>query len=620
MAIYRVVLAFPLKNCLKLKQKFNSSKEIAWLYLGKDFFKRCYLEKELGDKFKRVDIARLHDEVANNIRHEHVYWIDELNRLNGQNLDWWFGPTSSRNIYASNLFQYCCYLEILERIWSEQNSLPELIVIESFELAQAIKKWTLRKNFKVEVFNYSFMKQGLLVHILISFLRWGKFTAILLLRWMAAYATKIRHKPKNLTMKPVVIVDTFVHDYCLSDNGVFKDRYFPYLHEYFSKKKIRVLVHPVLHGFRFNFYSIYKRMRQSKTIFILREDFLCLSDYLYALTYPLRVLRKKIIATPFRSFDLSNLLKMEHRGFTSGFQAALIYRLFLRLGKAKLQPALLINWYENQVIDKALIAGFRQAFPTAKIIGAQMFIDPPNWLSSYPSQSEAEVKVVPHLLLETSEQQCIVAQSFTKTIPCQSAGALRYSHLFNGENVSESERNREQNGQSIMVLLPFDMTEAVELLETVKDSLSQIRDDIRMLIKGHPDYSSRQLMQAFGVDCWPVRFEIFKGSLSEAFKLTSIVISSNSSSMIEAAAKGIPVIFLGRQTALNLNPLSGLNMKIATECFSPAELVNAINRYIELSPAEKIKYKKLGTKVRNLYFTPVNEETLQPFLNLERSS
>jgi hypothetical protein len=85
------------------------------------------MEHTLGSQFSRVDIARLHDEVARDIRQEHVQWIDALNRRYGKSLEWWFGSISSRDIYVNNLFQYCCYLEILERLWVEDKKVVGVI-------------------------------------------------------------------------------------------------------------------------------------------------------------------------------------------------------------------------------------------------------------------------------------------------------------------------------------------------------------------------------------------------------------------------------------------------------------------------------------------------------------
>lgn len=610
MAENQMIITSPSSSISRVKRLFGGKKTISWLYLGKDSQKRSCISKKLGNGYRRIDIASLHEQVTNKIKLQHVQWIDELNRKYGDKLEWWFGSVSSRNIVNSNLFQYCCYLEILERLFKDHEC-PELIVAGSYGLSEAIKKWALKKNMKVSVCGYSQSKIILFFYPILNLLHLSKIAAILFIRWSCANITRIRHGKKQLGLEDYIIVDTFLHDYCLSEDGVFKDRYFPYLHEYLARKGINIVVHAVLHGFRLNYISIYRRMRISDTNFVIPEDYLHLPDYISALTSIFRVLRVKMEVPLFRIFDVSDIVKEEHRrqSFSPVMQAALIYSLFLRLGETGLQVKQVIDWYENQVIDKALIAGIRKAFPNAKIVGAQIFLHPPNHLNLFPCQSEVDERIAPDLLLETSEYQCRVAQAFTNSIPCKSAAALRYAHLYGDETLSIPVANDAR--KVILVLLPFDLDEAVELLEVLKEGMDSVNEDAIILIKGHPDYSSEDIIKAFGKSYWPSRFEICSQNLNEALEQASLVISSNSSSMVEAAAKGIPIVFIGRQTVFNQNILHSLKLDTVVECFNSNQVIKAINEYIALPSTDMIKN---GIMVRNIFFKEINEETMLPFL------
>jgi hypothetical protein len=163
------------------------------------------------------------------------------------------------------------------------------------------------------------------------------------------------------------------------------------LHEFLAARGFSVLVHPVLYGFGLHFFSVYRRLRRSETRFIIAEDFLRARDYLSILTFPLRAGRQKIKAPRFRGFDLSDLITEEQKQRVDllSLSACLIYRLFLRLGESGLEPKLVIDWYENQVIDKAVVAGARQAFPRARIIGVQLFLHLSNMLHLFPSSSRS---------------------------------------------------------------------------------------------------------------------------------------------------------------------------------------------------------------------------------------
>jgi hypothetical protein len=607
---HSLIIAFPAKNPSHLQRLLSSQRPVPYLYFGVNYSTLRNLEKKLGNEFTRLDIAKLHDQVAEAIRAEHVAWIDGLNREYGADIEWWFGLISSRNIFKSKLFQHSCYLEILARIWDIPERRPRLIFTESVGLARAIKKWALEQGIAAHCCD-SMVWQPLSDYFF-SFLKWGYFALGLLMRQIAARASRKDLRPHKNNSRDLAIVDTFVHDSCLTEAGVFTDRYFPYLHEFLAARGIGVLVHPVLYGFGLHFLSVYRRMRRSETRFIIPEDFLRTRDYLSILTYPLRAGRRKIRAPRFRGFDLADLISEEQRNLTDGLSltACLIYRLFLRLGESSLRPRLVINWYENQVIDKALIAAARWAFPQAQLVGAQICLYSYNVLFLFPIQSEVEAGIVPHLLLGMSEHLCNFAQTFTKDIPCRPAAALRYAYIFRERQATMAATR----GSAVVVLLPHDLIESAEMLEILKMGLNRIQKEARLLIKCHPDFTPLDLKRAFGEQQWPERFEFYQGTLTDAVKVASAVISSNSGSIVEAAAFGIPVIFLGRQTALNNNVLEGFESELIIECFTEKDLVIAINRCLNLTKQEVEQYKALGERILNLFFLPVIDETMVPFL------
>jgi len=609
----RLIIALPRKDHSRLIRLFPEGQTPYFLYLGVDFFKRRQLERELGSGFRRMDISALHDRVAREIRADHIKWIDQLNRRYGQDVEWWFTRTASRNGYYSNLFQYSCYLETLERIWNDSDTKPELIFVESFGLAAAIREWAARRGIAAQVIPANTEKYYVWSNYFNSLMRFGYFICTLLLRQIAAYISKKKVGGKAVSHDKLVIVDTFVHDNSLNDQGVFHDIYLPHLQQYLEKNDFQVLIHPVLFGFSFNYFSIYKRMRQSGTHFIIPEDYLHLSDYLSLLRYPFKTWRRKIAAAPFRNFDLAGIIKEDEAkglGDGSSLLAGLIYRLFFRLERTGMRPQLIISWYENQTIDKALMAAARRAFPQARLVGAQICLYAYNLLFPFPVQSEVEAGIVPHVLLGMSEHLCRFAQTFTRDLPCRPAAALRYAYIFGERRQGMAARQ----GSTALVLLPHDLPEAAELLEILLMGLNRLQKEARVLIKCHPNYTPLDLKRAIGEQHWPERFEIYQGNLAEAMRGASVVVSSTSGTIVEAAALGIPVIFVGRQNALNNNVLEGVETELIMECFTEKELMAAINRCFNLTPQEFEQYQALGERITKMFFLPINDDTMRPFL------
>ena len=598
-----------------LKQFFNTECfPVHWVYLGKDSQSRTILQNKFNDNFSELDISRLLEDIANEIRPEHIKWIEEINQKYGAQIDWWFGNVSSRNIYSSDLFQYCCYLVLLERLWESHTKKPSLIVVESPGLAFAIHDWAQKKMIHTSVtgqhkkFTKKIIKYGKFG------VRWLDFIFTTIIRKLASTVIKKEDIIQKSHSCDMIMINTFVHDSSISNAGIFTDRYFPYLHEYLEKNDKMVLIHPVFHGFRYNYLSIFKRISRSATDFIFQEKYLTLQDYVCAWLYPFQLLKQKIVAPDFHGFDVTEIISEDQRGVDvqNSLQAILTLRCMQRLGMNDLKLHSFIDWYENQALDRAIVAGVRDAFPEIKIIGAQIFLHYPNFLSLSPTESEVKAGIVPDILLTTSGYQCGLARSFIPTQHCKPAAALRYAHVFN----EEKQRGGATVPQKkfILLLTSFNHDETIELLQMIQKIMKCLRKDVNVHIQFHPDIRIEKILKRLPEIQMDNRFKMVQGSLAEGIRGAAVVVSKSSSSIVEAIAKGTPAIFVGNQNKLNVNPLTGIITPLFTECYSDDEVIVALSKYLNLSDNERNEYNNLGKSIRDMFFLPVNDDTLSPFL------
>lgn len=608
------IVASPYCGIETIKSMLKDIHAKQWVYFGSDFSAISSLERKLTSGYTRIDYIQIHKDVADSIKAEYVTWIDELNKKYGHEINWWLGSVFSRNNYTSNLFQYACYLEILDRLLSERGVLPNIVFVNSRMLAEDIKKWARKKNISVLI-KYKVFDIAFSARLVKPLLDWFRFIIISISRIFAAFISRFNYKRKKALPIGSVIIHTFIHDSSLSKSGVLTERYLPFLYDYASCKGMKVVIHPVLYDFRYSYRSIYTRMRISNVPFIIREDFLRISDYLSALVYPFKSLCREIEIKDFRSFSLSHSIKEMRRQecFSQAMEAMLAYRLFYRLKKTGFEPAHFLLWFENQVMDKAIIYGARQSFPRIKIVGAQMFLHPPNLLSLFPAQSEIDACVSPDILIETSEYQCKRATIFTNTILARVGAGLRYAHVFKKEKKLQS---TEFDVPTILVVLPFDLSESMEILALLKESLGYIKHKVSILVKVHPNFSVKLIKKKFGESIWPKAFGIITGNLALALEKASVMISANSSSMVEAVSYGVPVIYAGSRILINQNILKDLDLGITQECYTPLALADAINKYIETCQDKVAEYEEIGNRIRNQYFTPVSDKTLAPFFDI----
>jgi hypothetical protein len=596
----------------------TSAEPIRWVYLGKKFHERARLEKELGSSFCILDISEIHKEVSDEIEQEFNGWIDGINQLNGASIEWWLGSISSRNIYRSNLFQFCCYLEILKTLWKDEDTRPTFIVTESNALAHTIQEWGREREIQVEICGGCNAAIQILRDYILFFLRWANYIFASSLRISFA-KVQLQTKTHISGSPPAILINTFIHPESISVTGDFSDRYFPHLYTFIESRGKSVAVLPIYYGFRYNYFQLFSRMRKSSMDFIIPERYLNISDILYIWGFPLHLIFFKPKCIPFRNTNYTKILREDiiKDRFEELLDAIICYRVTSKLKDIIVTPERLICWYENQAISKALSKGFRNAFPGIPIIGAQLFLHYSNYHSLSPIRSEIDASMVPDLLLETSSYQCKLATKFAVDLHCKPCGALRYAHLFQRSKSSSATPSKET---TILLLASFDIEETLELISQVQNILIHISKGVRVLIKFHPDQNANLVIKQFGSDFWSERISIFSGNISEALDQASIVISKGSGSIVEAAARGIPVIFLGNQTKLNINPLSGINMPIYSECYSSSDLLKAITKYSNLSQREKDNFKILGTTIRDLFFLPVNDDTLSSFLDPENKT
>lgn len=591
-------------------------KPVPWVYLGKNFQEKTRIESWLGESFRCLDIARLHNEVADSIRNDFIKWIDRLNEQNGSFQDWWFGPVSSRNVYRSDVFQFCCYTEIMKMLWADNTRRPVFIVVESPAFVEILEEWCRSQNIE---FTFKNRLIPYLTKICIFgkfLLRWANYIISLGLKKSASLILREHTRKRVREIKDPLIIHTYLHPGSISETGIFKDRYFPFLHEYLEKNGKSIVVLTTYQGYRYLFFPLFSRMKKSQTFFLVPECLYTLKDCFVAAGYPIQLLFKSKNFPPFRSIDYSRILKEDtlKDRFEESLDAILLCRGLRNLKYRGIYPARIIDWYENQAINRALCLAVRKEFPGIPILGVQLFLHYPNFLSLAPSSSEILNRIVPDKLLVTSSYQCRQATRFSTPpgLPCEPCAALRYSHVFS--DTDNPSRSTLKSEKTILLLTSFDINETLELLFQVRDISAIECHNIRIMVKLHPDIQKEEILRYLRTGKNSDRFQFFPGMLSEALDDATLVISKSSGSIVEAATRGIPVIFLGNQTKLNLNPLAGIDLPNICECYTTEDLDRAIGKFLSCTAEEIQLFQKNGVWLRDIFFTRIQEDTLRPFI------
>ncbi|NLW91126.1 MAG: hypothetical protein GXY34_05955 [Syntrophomonadaceae bacterium] len=563
-------------------------------------------------------ISRLLDDVAHNIRGAFVEYTQFLGSKHEKDIDWWTGNIGSRNSQASNLYANCCKLYLVKHLIKEGVKIDR-IVVDSQPLKKAILRM-LRVNsyscsveYKTDTLNglvnriKTQMKRNSLVSVL-----YFVFTSIR--QNICARASKKYSTYEHDTNEPVILLDNFVIENSFV-NQKFTDRYYPHLREYLTETECnRIYFAPTYYQID-DYQSMFKNMRMSNEHFLVREDYLKPSDYFYAFTHVFRT--KKFIKNPpdFLGMEIDDLLKdQNHLDSVSqaSFEALLKYRFVMRLNKENVRFALIVNWFENQVIDHGFNAGFRKWYPDTPLVGFQLLPHPDHYLSVYPTEQEKRNSVIPKEVAVMGNGFRDVVKTFCPSLEVTVAPALRFKHLW---NVYES--TYDPGVFRVLVALPYFMDEAIGILKMLDVITSELPENFIFHIKTHPTNSIEKTKQAFGVT-WPGVFQFASETFDVLVAKTDIVISSSSSVCLETIAKGTPVIVIANAFGITYKYIpEAITQDIWRMCYTADDLKEALVHYSKRDNETVSNYKELGRSIRDIYFEPINEVTVRRFLKLE---
>ena len=531
-------------------------------------------------------------------------FIDSISRQNKESLDWWVSSPASRNTLASPLFHYCCCLALFQELIRAKEHFTEII--------------TDSRAFKKIIEDY-LAAQGMTAKVTLTRLPMKQRLKEILRPAYALFVTPLRHLilfimakrtqylRKPLPSEPLTLIDTFIYS---SDTD---DRHYTGITNVLTEEERKTIYFiPLFHKPK-NLSLLFRKLRTDKNNFLLKEDFLKICDYFFQWQYLWYLYREKISPCFFLGVDISPLVREELRsfkGFSSGYVSLLNYRFAKRLRQADIMIRLVVDWFENQVIDKGLNAGFNRFFSDTPSIGYQGFIVTPHYLCMYPTIIEKESNVLPKEVAVIGRGLINSARKFCPDLNVSVAPAFRFQGVWENRKYYP-----EEHIFTIMVALPVMLDVGDEILKLLERCLKK-RDlaGVRFWIKQHPDNTPEMIKKQFA-NPWPEQFKFVDGDFNDCVEKSNLLISTGSSSCMHALAKGIPVIIIGSKSGLTHNPIPpDIEQDLWQLCYCVDELSNAIDFYMNRNEETLDHHKMIGEKVRKEYFEPVTREAVRKFL------
>jgi hypothetical protein len=556
---------------------------------------------ELNLSTLRVEDLQLLHSISQENRKEFIRFIDSLKIPKLSAVDWWITAPVSRNPYASDLYLHLCLILLVKKRLSSGAHF-QTIVAPSKAMAKALRNIPELKKVKI--------RYAIKVRRSLPF-RWIRET-VNNVRFVFRTFFALRNAGTH-PLGPIFLVGTYIYPASFK-NGIFHDRHFPQIFETLLKQNNSSLwFFPTFYDI-IDYHKIVDEMQKSGLHFLIREKYLKINDYLFALMHPLRVLLKRKKISLFKGLDISSLVLSDlYRNLCYGFSinGLLNYRFAFRLAQAGVQLQGILDWYENQSHSRGWILGSHRFYPNVKITGYLGFPLMPGYLCIYPTPREVQERVIPDEIGVIGSGYIEMLKEFINQEIVFSAPALRFRNLWD----TWSDRACKER-LIVGIALPVVENTAEEMLQMVYESLKLCDDGLKVtfLVKGHPAVRTERLKEISNRYLNGYSYSISESTFTEFAHTIDLMIGTASSTCFESIIMGISTIILANRHGFSIYPvLPDVPQELAMVCFSVEELKNALIEIIDRGTNRK-SWEQKGQVLRDKYCHPVSTETIDSFL------
>ncbi len=530
--------------------------------------------------------------IEKSVRLEYNHYITEIARINSTTGLDWLNRVLCRNTHLSLLLEAFCRIRLLEYVLASDNRI-KTILVDSKAMKTVCTRVVNSKGSAVNVvandlvkFDFSLARNIVKsCYMIINLFIWPKLIM-----------------GKTTPTGPVVYLDTFLFIDSFDTLGKYQDRYYPGLSDCIDDKE-KVWYAPTLIGFIFpqQFWRIFKSIRSCSKQFLMKEDWLTIKDYLKAIIYSYRIPENIKHIPVWNTLDIKELVQEEIR--KDKFSMALInpiliYLFIKRLKMAKVDLEVVVDWNENQVIDRALVLGVKEFYPGVKVNGYQGYIVPDFYTCKDPTEIECLSGTVPDEIYVIGKQFVEGKKQYCHSLNVSVAPAFRFS------NIHKINLNERKPSNEILVILPISLEESNEIILMCIQLIQRIGSQYRFYIKQHPSYTRERILSLFP-NIKHSSLHFVNRSLHQHLLSANLLISASSSVCIEAALMGVSVAIVGSRSGPAMNPLETLTeLKNWRVCYGVTD--------IEYLLSEK---NTQDMPVLENYFYPVNCEKVSALLS-----
>jgi hypothetical protein len=547
--------------------------------------------------------ARRLSELSENYYPNFLEMLEVINHANRESLAWLLSSLASRDNYRSPLFKRCCKLLLVEKSLEEGE---RQIATKDRSLAKVVKRLCLSRKISAEVRCQQ---------------NWSRVVCDRIRPWalLSSYMLRLARRccgrrTVELPKESVVLLDVFVasdtETGAAINNGDYQDRYFcGWRDELTDDECHQVYYLPVLCGFEDEAEG-FNKLRECDCAFLIPDDYLMWHDYLWVMSQVLRMASLKLPDCHVAGVPIGPLLRDERRtrfSEWSGIIGLLGHRFARRSAEMGLKVKRLVDWSENQAVDRGLVQGFYRYHPQTEVVAYKGYPLAENYHPHLcPSSAELKAKVHPRDIWVIGRAYANAIRSKTPEAKVSIGPALRYASINDAKAYDCNERN------DLLIGLPIGEKECQAILALVYKVTTSISRELPIKIKPHPFTPRDVLLENGAADhadwIW------VKGDFRERLAGARLFCTNASSTALESLAAGVPVLLLGNSQSITWNPIpKDIPGEAWALCYSAKELVAAIENLL-LLPSDFMK--DVSRQIRSECFTEPDGNNVRALLGL----
>ena len=532
------------------------------------------------------------------VRESYNQYLGSLASNNNiKNVSWLLGVVC-RNTYISLLHDRFCRLQLLEDRLKDQSLMYSAILIDSksmyLPVSQLLQRYSCSAKIRIcgNTRRKSFhLLKNLIKNIYICFNNWF---------WALCFNQK-KVKPKG----SVILLDLFLLKNGFNPDMTISDRYYTGLINCLDgDQKKQVYYLPTLFGLRYphDWFQQFQNIVKSRSNILLKEFWLGWRDYLMAISQSLTLHKSITIIPKWKEIDISTMVEEElflERGSYAISSSFLLYLSFKRYKDDGLRITGIIDWFENQVIDRALYLGVHKFYPQVETKGYMGIYLAGYYAGSVPMSYEYQAGILPNELFVVGRKYIANKRKYCQEIKVSTAPAFRFQSVINFYQETDIQKDK------IILAMPMMIEESRQIIELAFKTV--LPKKYSWIIKTHPATPYDKLLHS--IPNKVINSFVFTDrDLVDLFQEAHLLVTNASSVALEAVVSGVPVAIVGNRSGPTINPLHYIVDNIYWSiCYTPKDLINTIEK--------KAPSKALNTLS---YFEPVTLKGVLKMLNFEK--